>query len=238
MQPDHSSTLAPSQLTRWSFDRRALPIPQSFYERELGELRKPSRGWASPKAGCPFHASKSKTSFWVHLESGAFCCFGCSVKGGDVLAFARQRYRMGFRQAAEYCGAAQNLSPKAKREIRRVEREREEVASKADSIEQAERDLRLQYRNEIHALERIQREIRERMRNSPADIEECWSVLRLVLPELREAVAAYYLLSYATVGERIDFTLHPEERDRAIQAVINRGTVRDDGGVTVEVDLP
>jgi DNA primase len=81
------------------FDRGALPSPRAFYEGELGELRRPSRGWARPKAGCPFHESSSKQSFAVNLESGGFYCFGCGEKGGDVLDFVRRRYGLSFPEA-------------------------------------------------------------------------------------------------------------------------------------------
>jgi len=35
----------------------------------IGKLSRPSRGWS--KANCPFHSSKSKTSFSVNLEAAA-----------------------------------------------------------------------------------------------------------------------------------------------------------------------
>jgi hypothetical protein len=87
-----------------SFCRELLPSPRAFYEQELGELRRPSRGWASPKSGCPFHSSRTKKSFTVNLESGGFFCFSCGTKGGDVLAFLRQRYGYDFVTAAKVLG--------------------------------------------------------------------------------------------------------------------------------------
>jgi hypothetical protein len=87
------------------FRKELLPPAASFYERELGELRRPSRGWASPKAGCPFHDSKSKTSFSVNLDTGGFYCFGCGAKGGDVAAFVMLRDKVDFKAAAQSLGA-------------------------------------------------------------------------------------------------------------------------------------
>jgi DNA primase len=81
------------------FDRSALPPPRTFYEQELGDLRRPSRGWARPKAGCPFHESSSKASFAVNLDSGGFFCFSCGAHGGDVIEFVRQRYGLSFPDA-------------------------------------------------------------------------------------------------------------------------------------------
>jgi hypothetical protein len=87
------------------FRKDLLPPARSFYERELGELRRPARGWASPKAGCPFHDSESKTSFSVNLDTGGFYCFGCGAKGGDVVAFVMLRDKVDFKTAAKSQGA-------------------------------------------------------------------------------------------------------------------------------------
>jgi DNA primase len=87
------------------FDRSALPPARTFYQTEVGELRRPDRkGWAKPKAGCPFHASESKTSFHVNLENGGFYCFGCDARGGDVIEFVRKRYRLSFPDALKRLG--------------------------------------------------------------------------------------------------------------------------------------
>ncbi len=98
------------------FDRSALPPARTFYERELGELRRPDRkGWAKPKAGCPFHASKSKTSFHVHVEHGGFYCFGCDARGGDVIAFVQKRYGLSFPDALQRLGIQSERSYSAPR---------------------------------------------------------------------------------------------------------------------------
>lgn len=94
------------------FDRSSLPPARSFYERELGELRRSDRkGWARPKRGCPFHASKSKSSFFVNLDSGGFYCFGCGAKGGDVLAFVRLRDGLSFPDALKHFHIETNYRP-------------------------------------------------------------------------------------------------------------------------------
>lgn len=219
------------------FEPSALPPPRTFYEADLGKLSRPSRGWA--RTTCPFHQGSNKTAFAVNLETGGFFCFNCGIKGGDLVDFVRLRDKCDFKQAAIALGAwrDQEMLPIEKKKLRQSQRKREQLDSTVGSIEQAERDLRFHYRNEIHTLERLQRETRERMRNFPADMEQCWQALTETLPRFREAVAAYYLLSFGTVGERIDFTLHPDQRDRAIQAVMLRGSVRDDHGVTMEVDF-
>src|SRR5205807_883780 len=110
------------------FDRSALPPARSFYEGELGEFRRSSRGWAAPKAGCPFHESRSKTSFRVNLQSGGFNCFSCGSKGGDVLAFLQLRYKLTFRESAEKLGAWGNS---ASPQWNRLQTEREQAAQVA-----------------------------------------------------------------------------------------------------------
>lgn len=97
-----------------SFDRSQLPPARTFYERELGELRRPSRGWARPKAGCPFHESKSKASFAVNLDTGGFYCFSCGEKGGDVLAFVQLRYRLSFPEALKHFNIESGYRPTSK----------------------------------------------------------------------------------------------------------------------------
>jgi CHC2-type zinc finger protein len=88
------------------FRKDLLPQPRTFYERELGEFRRQdSHGWAKPKAGCPFHPSKSKQSFSVNLRTGGFYCFGCQAKGGDIVAYVMKRDGLGFIDAAKALGA-------------------------------------------------------------------------------------------------------------------------------------
>jgi DNA primase len=97
------------------FDRAALPPARSFYQAELGELRRPDRkGWARPKSGCPFHASESKKSFFVNVDRGGFYCFGCDAKGGDVIEFVRLRYKLSFPDALRHLRIESKYQPKRK----------------------------------------------------------------------------------------------------------------------------
>ena len=182
-QTEVSSTPTVSQPIRWCFDRAAMPFPRSFYERELGELRRPSRGWASPKAGCPFHASKSKTSFRLHLESGAFRCFGCGAKGGDVLSFARLRYHMDFRQAAGYVGALLEVTPAGRKRIDKARRERERAEATAAAEKEDERHERIEAREHLHAVETLYQE---------ACDEHDWYLMSELLPRIRQDETRYW----------------------------------------------
>jgi len=199
-QTEVSSTPIVSQQSGWSFDRAAMSVPRSFYERELGELRRPSRGWASPKAGCPFHASKSKTSFRLHLESGAFRCFGCGVKGGDVLSFARLRYHLDFRQAAGYVGALREVTPAGRKQISKARRERERAEATAAAVKEDERRERIAARDWLHALESLYAEAASRLselrQGAPADFpgeaEYCLLIMSEELDRIRQAETRYW----------------------------------------------
>lgn len=73
-----------------------------FYlkEQDLCRLSHRSGQWAV--AGlCPFPEDRSAGSFKVNLENGAFICFSCRTKGGDIISYVQQKYHLQFRQALE-----------------------------------------------------------------------------------------------------------------------------------------
>ena len=92
--------------TATHFQRRLLPNGRAYYESQGFQLEKPNRKqWAMVRGDvCPKHRSKSKHSFSVNLDSGAFFCHGCGAKGGDVVAFVMQRDSSDFKTAAKSLG--------------------------------------------------------------------------------------------------------------------------------------
>src|SRR2546426_1091834 len=87
------------------FDKSLLPSPRTSYEAAIGKLTRPnSKGWAL--GNCPFHPSKSKKSFAININSGAFCCHGCGRKG-DLVGFVMQLEDLTFKQACERLGCWQ-----------------------------------------------------------------------------------------------------------------------------------
>lgn len=75
--------------------------PVDFYQAELPAMPTPKRyGWNNGGL-CPFHADARAGSFRVHTESGAFYCFACGARGGDILAFVMLREGLNFRDAME-----------------------------------------------------------------------------------------------------------------------------------------
>jgi DNA primase len=84
------------------FKREALPDPAGYYADNAALRLIGSGRWRS--AVCPFH-DDTRPSLRVNTETGAFRCMVCNAKGGDVLAYHRQRHGLSFMQAARDLGA-------------------------------------------------------------------------------------------------------------------------------------
>jgi DNA primase len=50
---------------------------------------------------CPFHEDRHRGSFRINLDTGAYCCFACGAKGGDILAFHQAHLGLSFPDAVE-----------------------------------------------------------------------------------------------------------------------------------------
>lgn len=73
--------------------------PLSFYQRELNlQTSGKQAGWIDGGL-CPFHADQHRGSFKVNLDNGAFKCFSCNVKGGDIISFLQARRSLNFEDA-------------------------------------------------------------------------------------------------------------------------------------------
>jgi DNA primase len=80
---------------------KAAIDPVLFYS-QAGQEVKPKSGSKWSLAGlCPFHEDACAGSFYIHTESGAFKCFSCDVKGGDIISFTMKKYGLPFRAALE-----------------------------------------------------------------------------------------------------------------------------------------
>jgi len=185
MQNTHSKPLRQRH-----FDRSLLPPSRTFYERELGKLGREDRnGWSRVRSGCPFHASESKTSFYVH-RSGGFYCHGCNSKGGDVVAFMRQRYNLSFKQAAQELGCwVTDLQHQ--REIHQREQDHQRSREQEADRQEQERAERIAACRWLHATETLYRE---------AIAEHNWILMAELLPALRQAEAKYCELAGIEVG--------------------------------------
>jgi DNA primase len=83
------------------FSRRDLPNSITYYQSQ-GITLKGTGAWRD--AVCPFHKD-TNPSLRIKTETGAYRCFVCGARGGDVLAFHMHRHSMGFVAAAKELGA-------------------------------------------------------------------------------------------------------------------------------------
>ena len=86
-------------MSRLSADVLKAALPASaYYPRVLPTM--PDRrhaGWVDGGL-CPFHDDHRRGNFRINLDSGAFCCFSCGAKGGDILAFHQRRHGLDFQE--------------------------------------------------------------------------------------------------------------------------------------------
>ena len=82
-----------------ALDLKQSISPADFYSHELPDMRQTNRaGWAN--AGlCVFHNDTRPNSFFVNLHTGAYHCFSCEARGGDILAFLMERDGLTFPEA-------------------------------------------------------------------------------------------------------------------------------------------
>jgi len=79
--------------------KAAVP-PLAFYRAELPRMPGPKRDHGWTDAGlCVFHDDAHKGNFRVNLDTGAFCCFACGAKGGDIITFCQLRHGLSFPDA-------------------------------------------------------------------------------------------------------------------------------------------
>ncbi len=70
-----------------------LPTPVIYYQQQFPTIRQTDQHWISVQ--CCFHEDR-QPSLRLNLKNGSFRCFGCGVRGGNVLSFHCQRYQLSF----------------------------------------------------------------------------------------------------------------------------------------------
>jgi DNA primase len=69
--------------------KAALPAAR-YYASALQTMPPTQRaGWVDGGL-CPFHPDTHKGNFRVNLDTGAYRCFSCDARGGDILDFHQQ----------------------------------------------------------------------------------------------------------------------------------------------------
>lgn len=90
-----------AQKSRGKFSRAALPPAIHYYEAQ-GITLTGNGAWL--KAICPFH-DDTNPSLNVKVNSGAYRCFACNARGGDIVDFHQQRHNLNFVEACKELGA-------------------------------------------------------------------------------------------------------------------------------------
>jgi len=90
--------------------KAAIP-PADFYRQELPTMPPPRRdsGWVSGGL-CPFHDDRHTGNFRINLDTGAYLCFACDARGGDIIAFLRCRDDLTFSEALEALRGGRRVS--------------------------------------------------------------------------------------------------------------------------------
>ena len=73
--------------------------PIDFYSHEGQEVATQGKDSWKLAGLCPFHADRNAGSFYIHSGNGAFRCFSCDAKGGDVITFTMAKYDLSFYEA-------------------------------------------------------------------------------------------------------------------------------------------
>ena len=88
-----------------TFDLKKIPSPAEYFSG-MDYQFKGNGTWR--KTICPFH-DDSRPSLGVNMDKGAFKCFACGAKGGDVIAFHQLLHKMSFVEACKDLGAWESI---------------------------------------------------------------------------------------------------------------------------------
>ena len=87
---------------RFALNRALLPTPLNYLAQHDLKLKNGSGDWRLML--CPFH-DDTNSSLSFNLKNGAFKCFACGAKGGDLIAFHMLRTALPFVEACKNLGA-------------------------------------------------------------------------------------------------------------------------------------
>lgn len=173
-------------------DASLLPSPRAFYESEFGELGRPNRkGWALVLSGSPVRASKSKKSFFVNVQSGAFKDFGSDFAGGDLIAYVMQRYSINFVAACRRLGCwLEDMPSERARQMRQHQVEQEQRRIAEAVLKERAKRRRLEIREEIYAHQATINLISPLIQQHPDD-DALWACLQSAVEAHDEAEQRY-----------------------------------------------
>jgi len=188
------------------------------------------------------HSCTGRTAGTLAFTASKWHCHRCQA-GGDVFSLYMHLNGSSFADAVKELAVIAGVSA-IETDRRQLDETRKGRARQAQAMLEKERgirDLRMHYREQVHCFEGVLRDMRERMSlptTSEHERETCGSVISMALDELRESIAAYFLLCFRMTAEQQEFLTNTEWRPIAINGVLARGMVRDDRGHLMEVSLP
>lgn len=194
---------------------------------------------------CPFHAEKSP-SFAVHPAKQKYHCFGCGV-GGDVFDFMARVEKTDFLGATKILAARAGvqLERVPSQDAERLRSERKRQTEAASKLVELERTAFFEARQECHDLERLRRLAGARLfRIHHGDAERfqgegdlAWFALADVAAQMPKAAAAYALMAFGPLDQRIDFAVHRDRREVLLHDVLETGFVSNEQDIRHEVTL-
>jgi len=214
-----------------------LPLPRHYYAGIFGagtrRFRPSHKGWI--QVSCCFHGRDRHPSLSVNVQTGAFQCFSCGVKGGSLIDFVMLRDTCDFKQAARRLGAWDDLATRAarlenEREWHERQRQRERIERAQIALAQMEHALRTECRDRIHGCDRVL--------STPGPWDEAQRGRAHAACVLRDEylLPQYTLLSFAAMAERSRYILADRDvRAATLFAVRLAGGIRTDDGRWIEV---
>jgi len=178
------------------FRRERLPAASHFYGHELGKLHAAGRNHA--RCACPFHGGKNPTAFSINLLTGGFNCFNCGVHGSSIVDYVMLRDHVGFTMACKILGAWDDNNRVSRAEVVLFKRAREQRGALAAQKAEAERQRRIEVRDELHLMERCSDFASHRLNSvgpKGPEAEHCWMIMSITLPMIRERDAEYRRLA-------------------------------------------
>lgn len=180
------------------FHPERLEQPRGFYEREFGRsLPRANRRGDVSGLNCHFHASRSKKSFTVNVETGRWRCWGCGVHGSSIVSYVMLSRNLSFANAARALGAWEDaaLDEKQEAQINAAHKRLVNERAERERYKSLEHSVRIEYRDRVHLFEGILRKMRAALRDPRAERETIAEVVALTQAELRGAATGYYIVT-------------------------------------------
>ena len=86
-------------INTWKIKEIIDPIDFYFYEGH--DIRTRKKGEWKLGGLCSFHNDQKEGSFFINTLSGAFKCFSCGARGGDIIDYMQKRYEITFWEACQ-----------------------------------------------------------------------------------------------------------------------------------------